>query len=147
MARRDSDALLTEPSAGKEAPLVLFVDDSPDARVTYGEYLFGAGYRVAVAADGNEALALAMSVIPDLVLLDLEMPGLDGWEAARLLKSYWHTCHVPIVALSGHHDTASVTRAISAGCSRFVTKPCASEELERIIRLTLRERAQQHGVV
>jgi two-component system cell cycle response regulator DivK len=147
MARRDSDALLTEPSAGKEAPLVLFVDDSPDARVTYGEYLFGAGYRVAVAADGNEALALAMSVIPDLVLLDLEMPGLDGWEAARLLKSYWHTCQVPIVALSGYHDHASVARAISAGCSRFVTKPCASEELERIIRLTLRERAQQHGVV
>jgi two-component system, cell cycle response regulator DivK len=138
---------MTEPSAGKEAPLILFVDDSLDARVTYGEYLFEAGYRVAVAADGNDALAVAISVIPDLVLLDLEMPGLDGWEAARLLKSYLLTCHVPIVALSGHDDSASVTRAVSAGCSRFVTKPCAPEDLKRIIRLTLGEREQQQGVV
>jgi two-component system, cell cycle response regulator DivK len=138
---------MRESLKGTRAPFILFVDDSLDARLTYGEYLFEAGYRVAVASDGNEALAIALCVIPDLILLDLEMPGLDGWEVARLLKSYRLTSQVPVVALSGHHDTATVTRAVSAGCIRFVPKPCASDDLESIIRLTLQESGQHRGVV
>jgi CheY-like chemotaxis protein len=121
-------------------PFILFVDDSSDARLTYGDYLRDAGYRVAVAGDGNEALAIALSATPDLVLLDLKMPRLDGWELARLLKSYRFTCHVPILALSGFHDSASVARAVSAGCSGFVPKPCSLEELDNVIQSTLKDR-------
>jgi CheY-like chemotaxis protein len=121
-------------------PLILFVDDSSDARLTYGEYLRDAGYDVAVAVDGNEALAIALSAVPDLILLDLTMPGLDGWELARLLKSYRFTSHVPILALSGFHDTASIARAVGAGCSGFVSKPCSLEELDNVIQSTLKEK-------
>lgn len=147
MARPVSQTRLTKSRSGRAAPLILVVDDSLDARLTWSEYLFEAGYRVAVAADGNEALALALSIVPDLVLLDLEMPGLDGWEAARLMRSYSPTSTIPIVALSGLHDSVAMARAMGAGCDRFVAKPCPPEDLTNIIEVILRERENVRGVV
>jgi CheY-like chemotaxis protein len=129
--------------AGPGVPLILIVDDSFDTRSLYGECLVDAGYSVACAADGNSALTLALSVVPDLVLLDLQMPGLDGWEAARLLRSYAPTRPIPIIAVSGHHDSPSVVRAMEAGCNRFIAKPCTPEELVRIIETTLQEDVEQ----
>jgi two-component system cell cycle response regulator DivK len=128
-------------------PLILVVDDALDARLTWSELLFDAGYRVALATDGNEALALALSVVPDLVLLDLHMPGLDGWEAARLMRSYSPTSSIPIIALSGDHHVETVRRAMEAGCDRFVTKPCVPDDLKSIIEETLQAKDEKRGVV
>ena len=125
-------------STDRRAPFIVFADDSLDARTMYGEYLVEAGYQVATAADGNEAVKLALTVAPELIVMDMQMPGLDGWEAARLMQSYRPTRPIPIIALSGHHDAVSVQRAMAAGCSRFVRKPCAPEELVRNIESTLR---------
>jgi CheY-like chemotaxis protein len=121
------------------SPLILLVDDSLDARLTTSEYLIDAGFVVESAADGNHAVMLALSLIPDLVLMDLVMPELDGWEAARLLRSYASTRRIPIVALSALRDGPSVARAMEAGFDRFLGKPFVAEELESLVRRTLRE--------
>jgi CheY-like chemotaxis protein len=148
VAQRIFQSRTRESVAGPRSPLILVVDDCFDARALYSECLLDAGYRVASAADGNGALILALSEIPDLVLLDLQMTGLDGWATARLLRCYWPTQAVPIVALSGLHDATTVSRAMAAGCYRFVPKPCSREELIRIVALTLEEEAErQRGVV
>jgi CheY-like chemotaxis protein len=137
---------MRESVTARLAPLILLVDDSLDTRTACGEYLVEAGYEVAFAGDGNEALMVALSNIPDLVLLDLHMPGLDGWEAARLMRSYWPTRPIPIIAVSGHYDGETVMRAADAGCNRFVRKPLVLAELVRIVQSMLEEGAakQRH---
>jgi CheY-like chemotaxis protein len=148
MARRISQSGTQESVAARLSPLILLVDDCLDTRIACGEYLVEAGYEVELAADGNEALRLALSDIPDLVLLDLHMPGLDGWEAARLMRSYWPTRPIPIIAFSGHHDGDTVMRAADAGCNRFVRKPFVPAELVRIVQSMLEEgAAKQRGIV
>jgi len=134
-------------SAIREAPLILFVDDSADDRELYIDYLAAAGFRVAAATDGSQGVALAKSMAPDLIVMDLHMPGIDGWEAACLLAGNKHTHRIPIVALSGACDTAAVMRAVSSGCDGFVLKPCLAGELEGIIRSTLeKERVRQEAL-
>jgi CheY-like chemotaxis protein len=141
-ARQDSGA---EPLSGgtrgasgdRRLPLVLLVDDAPTDTSLYREHLVAAGFRVLTATNGMEGLALARSMAVDLVVLDLEMPGIDGWEAAGLLSRDERTRSLPILALSGHCETEDVMRAIAAGCARFVPKPCLASELERAIRWTL----------
>jgi two-component system, cell cycle response regulator DivK len=118
-------------------PLILLVDDCADDASMYAEYLAAAGFRVTTAANGSEAVALTLSVVPDLIVMDLEMPGITGWDAARLLRGDDRTRSIPIVALSGFYDTPAVMRAISAGCGRFVPKPCLAAELESVVRSTL----------
>jgi CheY-like chemotaxis protein len=89
--------MTTEPGS-----LILVVDDYQDAREMYAEYLQYSGFRVAEAKNGNEAVAQARSLKPDLILMDLSLPGMDGWEATRVLKADEETRHIPIVALTGH---------------------------------------------
>ena len=86
----------------EHGPLILVVDDYQDAREMYAEYLQYSGFRVAEAKNGNEAVAQARSLRPDLILMDLSLPGMDGWEATRVLKADDATKHIPIVALTGH---------------------------------------------
>ena len=86
----------------EHGPLILVVDDYQDAREMYAEYLQYSGFRVAEAKNGNEAVAQARSLKPDLILMDLSLPGMDGWEATRVLKADEETRHIPIVALTGH---------------------------------------------
>jgi two-component system cell cycle response regulator DivK len=112
-------------------PLVLVADDSADLRALYAEHLAAAGLHVETAADGNEAVAIALARMPDVVFMDLDMPFLDGWEATRLLRSYERTRAIPVVAMSGLRDPASVALALRAGCNRFVAKPCPAEDLHR----------------
>ena len=81
------------------SPLILVVDDYQDAREMYAEYLQFSGFRVAEAKNGNEAVEQACSLKPDLILMDLSLPGMDGWEATRVLKADDETRHIPIVAL------------------------------------------------
>ena len=129
---------MSEPSP--TAPLVLLVDDYADAREMYGFYLTRRGYRVEEAADGHEALAKAHGLTPDIILMDLSLPGIDGWELARMLKNDMRTAAIPIVALTAHALNGEQERALGAGCDAFVTKPCLPQtlaaELERVLQAT-----------
>jgi len=120
-----------------EPPLVLIVDDFPDNRQMYAEYLAFAGLKVAEAANGNEALEKAGELLPDLIVMDLSLPGIDGWEATRRLKSDARTRHILIMALTGHALAGHSKGAIEAGCDAFVTKPCLPDRLLEEIRRML----------
>jgi len=120
-----------------EPPLVLIVDDFPDNRQMYAEYLSFAGLKVAEAANGNEALEKAGELLPDLIVMDLSLPGIDGWEATRRLKSDARTRHILIMALTGHALAGHSKGAIEAGCDAFVTKPCLPDRLLEEIRRML----------
>jgi CheY-like chemotaxis protein len=113
----------------EHGPLILVVDDYQDAREMYAEYLQYSGFRVAEAKNGNEAVAQARSLKPDLILMDLSLPGMDGWEATRVLKADEATKKIPIVALTGHALAGASEGARKAGCDSFVTKPCLPDDL------------------
>jgi two-component system, cell cycle response regulator DivK len=120
-----------------DAPLILVVDDYQDAREMYAEYLQFSGFRVAEARNGNEAVAQAFSLRPDLILMDLSLPGMDGWEATRVLKADERTKHIPVVALTGHALAGASEGARRAGCDSFVTKPCLPDDLVVEVRRML----------
>ena len=121
----------------QNSPLILVVDDYQDAREMYAEYLQFSGFRVAEARNGNEAVAQAFSLRPDLILMDLSLPGMDGWEATRLLKADDRTKHIPVVALTGHALAGASEGAKKAGCDSFVTKPCLPDDLVVEVRRML----------
>ena len=124
--------MTTEPG-----PLILVVDDYQDARELYAEYLQYSGFRVAEAKNGNEAVTQARALKPDLILMDLSLPGMDGWEATRVLKADEETKHIPIVALTGHALAGASEGARKAGCDSFVTKPCLPDDLVVEVRRML----------
>jgi CheY-like chemotaxis protein len=121
----------------QNTPLILVVDDYQDAREMYAEYLQFSGFRVAEAKNGNEAVEQAFALRPDLILMDLSLPGMDGWEATRVLKADNRTKHIPVVALTGHALAGSSEGAKKAGCDAFVTKPCLPDDLVVEVRRML----------
>jgi two-component system, cell cycle response regulator DivK len=118
-------------------PLVLVVDDYQDAREMYAEYLAYSGFRVAEASNGLEALEKAFELRPDVILMDLSLPGMDGWAATRRLKTDERTRGIPVVALTGHALAGASESARQAGCDAFVTKPCLPDELVVQVRRML----------
>lgn len=124
------------------SPLILVVDDYQDAREMYAEYLQFSGFRVAEARNGNEAIEQAFALRPDLILMDLSLPGMDGWEATRQLKSDERTRHIPVVALTGHALAGASEGAKKAGCDSFVTKPCLPDDLVVEVRRMLNVQKQ-----
>jgi two-component system cell cycle response regulator DivK len=120
-------------------PRVLLVDDYPDAREMYSEYLQFSGFDVVEAANGIEALQSALERTPDIILMDLSLPVMDGWEATRRLKADDRTASIPVVALTGHALAGISEGAKRAGCDAFVTKPCLPEDLVKEIRKVLDE--------
>jgi CheY-like chemotaxis protein len=127
--------------AKRAQPLVLLVDDYPDAREMYREYLVFSGFDVAEASSGREAVDKAAEIHPDIILMDLSLPGMDGWEATRLLKAQPITEAIPVVALTGHALAGHSEDARRAGCDAFITKPCLPDALVEAIRRVLeRER-------
>jgi two-component system, cell cycle response regulator DivK len=127
------------PSQPAEMPLVLVVDDYADAREMYCEYLEFSGFRVAQARNGVEALEKAFELLPDLVLMDLSLPTMDGWEATRRLKADERTRKIPVVALTGHALAGFSDGAKKAGCDSFVTKPCLPDALVAEVRRMLEQ--------
>jgi two-component system, cell cycle response regulator DivK len=121
----------------EQGPLILVVDDYEDAREMYAEYLRFCGFRVAEARNGNEALEQAFTLMPDLILMDLSLPGMDGWEATRQLKADERTRQIPVVALTGHALAGASEGAKKAGCDSFVTKPCLPDDLVVEVRRML----------
>jgi len=120
-----------------KARQLLIVEDDRHAREGYQMYLSNAGFRVLALEGGAQVLEFAKLAKPDLVLLDLELPDLDGWEVARRLKSHKLTKGIPIIAFSGrtlHHEQVS---ALRAGCDVYLTKPCPPDRLLQAIRKML----------
>jgi CheY-like chemotaxis protein len=129
---------MTTPKSDR--PRVLLVDDYPDAREMYSEYLQFSGFDVAEATNGVEALERAVEAAPDIILMDLSLPLMDGWEATRRLKADSRTADIPVVALTGHALAGISEGARKAGCDAFITKPCLPEDLVMEIRKVLDQR-------
>ncbi len=123
--------------------LVLVVEDYQDAREMYSAYLQFSGYRVAEATNGLEAIEKTIELMPDIILMDLALPKIDGWEATKRLKSDERTRHIPIVALTGHALAGFAEGAREAGCDSFVTKPCLPDALVAEIQRMLETRRPQ----
>jgi two-component system, cell cycle response regulator DivK len=144
---------MTKPDNSSEArserPRVLLVDDYPDAREMYTEYLEFSGFEVVGAENGMEALQRAVDAEPDIILMDLSLPIMDGWEATRRLKADKRTASIPVVALTGHALAGISEGAKKAGCDAFVTKPCLPEdlvkEIRRILDTTANKRVRRSG--
>lgn len=122
---------------GPLRPLVLVVDDYQDAREMYAECLDACGFRVAQAETGDEAVAKAIELHPALIVMDLALPGMDGWSATRAIKTDARTASIPVVALTGHARSDASTAAHDAGCDAFLTKPCLPDEIVEIVRRML----------
>jgi len=109
---------------------ILYVEDNDDNIYMLKRRLTRAGYTVVVATDGAQGVAMAASEQPDLVLMDLSLPVVDGWEAARRIKAAPETSRIPIIALTAHAMSGDEEKALAAGCDDFDTKPV---ELERLL--------------
>jgi CheY-like chemotaxis protein len=108
---------------------IMVVDDNEPSRDALSRRLERRGYRILTAADGQQAVATAQAKLPDLILMDLGLPGIDGWEATRQLKASASSRHVPIIVLSAHAMTNDRDLALAAGADDFDTKPVRFEQL------------------
>ena len=116
---------------------VLIVEDYDDAREMYAEYLSSSGFEMQQAANGQDAIRQAIEMQPDIVVMDLSMPVMDGWETVRRLRTDERTARIPVVALTGHVLTEFSRRARQSGFDGFLTKPCLPEDLAAEIRRVL----------
>lgn len=105
-------------------PHLLIVDDYPDALEIWAFYLRSMGYRVSTASDGAEALRQAELLLPDLIVLDLELPEISGFDVARRLRANPDTQDIPLIAATGYSHPRQLERAREAGFDQIVVKPC-----------------------
>jgi two-component system, cell cycle response regulator DivK len=131
--------MVTEPTA---SPLVLVVDDYQDAREMYAECLTQSGFRVAEAESGEEAVAKAVALGPALIIMDLALPGMNGWTATRAIKTDERTASIPVLALTGHARSDASKAAHDAGCDAFLTKPCLPDEIVAVVRKMINQSYQ-----
>ncbi len=113
----------------REGKLILIVDDNPENRKVLGSLLTKNGYEVGSASDGFKALKFIENIMPDLILLDVMMPGMDGFEVCKKLKSNITTKHIPIIFLTAKTNTADIVKGFKLGGVDYVSKPFNSEEL------------------
>jgi DNA-binding NarL/FixJ family response regulator len=125
------------PPDAKRSDIALVIDDSPETLRLLTDALDSAGMTVMVALDGNAALRVIDKITPDIVLLDAMMPGMDGFETCRRLKSDTSLAHVPVIFMTGLAETEHIVRGLEAGGVDYVTKPIAIEEMLARIRVHL----------
>jgi CheY-like chemotaxis protein len=125
------------------SPTILVVEDNEWSRDLLARWLLRRGYHVLLAVDGREGISKAKYLSPDLVIMDLSLPEIDGWEATRRLKADPSTREIPIVALTAHAMASDRQKAMSAGCDDYHTKPVDFDSLLRSIEafLLMRSRA------
>jgi CheY-like chemotaxis protein len=116
---------------------LLVIDDDPGARLVFAEHFKARGYRVETAGDGNEGISRALRTRPDIMIVDLVMPRLDGYETTRLLRTYRRTRMIPIIVCTGTAHESALARAMRVGCDAIVAKPCLFEELDAAIERLL----------
>ena len=125
------------PQVERTRPLVLIVEDQSELRRLYAQQFVMSGFDVIEAENGADAIAHTNSHAPDVVLMDLSLPVVDGWEATRRLKNDSRTAHIPVVALTAHDGSGELQRATRAGCDWFVPKPCPPDALITEVRRVL----------
>ncbi len=113
---------------------ILVADDEPDNRAIMAAALAASGYRVCEAAGGAQAVELALRELPDLILLDMSMPGVSGWEAVRRIKAMPQTRNIPVFAFTAYALAGDELKAKEAGCDGYVSKPCVPREVVEKIR-------------
>jgi DNA-binding response OmpR family regulator len=116
---------------------VLVVDDEPMARTLIRLMLVRAGFEVLEAEDGIDALTKVSAVSPDLMILDVMMPGMDGFTVCRTIREDEQARNLPIIMLSAKTDTESINRGMAAGANKYLTKPVSPDELTRHVREVL----------
>ncbi len=109
---------------------ILLVEDNEMNRDMLSRRLLRRGYEVVMAVDGGEGVAMASSAQPDLILMDMSLPVIDGWEATRRIKAAEATRHIPVIGLTAHAMAGDREKALAAGCDDYDTKPI---ELDRLI--------------
>ena len=128
---------MTTPAQDR-AHRILIVEDNEDNRIVYSTMLRHFGFAVDEAENGAEGILKARTKHPDLILMDIAIPLVDGWEAVQRLKKDPATSHIPIVALTAHAMPADRERAMQVGCDGYLAKPCEPravvEEVRRILR-------------
>jgi two-component system cell cycle response regulator DivK len=123
-----------------EPPLVLLVEDDRDGRMLFTAWLQQSGFRVEQAHNGRQALERAFDLLPDAILTDLNIPGIDGYELTRRLKNDSRTQRIPILAVTGYAPfTQDPSRAYRAGCDAILPKPCLPEDLEATLTALITE--------
>lgn len=108
---------------------ILVVEDNPDNRILITDVLTSLDYEVTVANDGQEGVDKAGSERPDLILMDMSLPVMDGWTATRKLKDNPELKHIPIIALTAHAMVGDKERALEVGCNDYISKPIDLREL------------------
>ena len=121
-------------------PKILLVEDNEMNRDMLSRRLVRNGFEVVVAVDGGQAVTMAAAEKPDLILMDMSLPVIDGWEATRRLKADPQTRDIPIIALSAHAIAGSREKALAAGCDEFDTKPIEFGRLVGTLRRLLADR-------
>jgi len=120
-------------------PKILLVEDNEMNRDMLSRRLLRKGFEVVMAVDGGQAVSMAESERPDLILMDMSLPVIDGWEATRRVKASETTGHIPIIALTAHAMSGDREKALSAGCNDYDTKPIEMPRLlEKIDALLIR---------
>ena len=116
---------------------ILYVEDNEDNIYVIKNRLGRAGFTVLIATDGEQGITMATAERPDLILMDLRLPVLDGWEATRRIKAQPETRDIPIIALTAHAMTGDREKALEAGCDDFDTKPVEMPRLLEKVRALL----------
>jgi CheY-like chemotaxis protein len=119
-------------------PRILLIEDNEMNRDMLSRRLVKRGYEVAIAVDGEQGLAMARSEAPALVLMDMSLPGIDGWEVTRRLKAAPETRGIPVIGLTAHAMAGDRDKALAAGCDDFDTKPVELARLLEKIEALLR---------
>ncbi len=122
-------------------PKVLLVEDNEESRDGLARRLRRKGYETLLAVDGREAVRVARAEAPDLILMDMSLPGLDGWEATRQLKAAPQTRGIPVIALTAHAMAGDREKALEAGCDDYDTKPVEFARLLGKMESALGEKA------
>jgi CheY-like chemotaxis protein len=128
---------------GNAPPTILVVEDFEDNRFMMRRLLEMSGYHVLEAVNGEEAVDLACSELPNLILMDLSLPQLDGLAATRRIRQYPELRNVPIVAVSAHDTADFHADALAAGCNDYVTKPIDFDQLEALLSRLLPKNSGQ----
>ena len=123
--------------ANRDRPLLLIAEDDGALRVLYARHLAVCGFDVIEATNGADAIESTSVRQPDVVVMDLSLPVVDGWEATRRLKADVRTAHIPVVALTAYDSSPELQRATLAGCDWFVPKPCPPDALAAEVRRVL----------
>ena len=136
---REQEAERVTEERGDGRPVVLVVEDFEDNRFMMRRLLEMSGYRVVEAVNGNQAVEMAASERPDIILMDLSLPQLDGLAATRRIRTQEVSGRVPIVAVSAHDSADFHAEALAAGCNEYVTKPIDFDQLVQLLdRMTVK---------